>query len=78
MRPEIEISPEDYWIRRTYQESMLYCFSLIIDGKTGWRLPTPLERAYVMTRANGPVWVVNPIGRNSSYTAYCIPVRDIK
>ena len=39
----IEIAPEEYWKPLTMQEAKLYCFSLNIDDKIGWRLPTKDE-----------------------------------
>jgi hypothetical protein len=35
----IEIAPLEYYIVCFYDEAMLYCFQLEIDGKRGWRLP---------------------------------------
>lgn len=37
---KIELASMEYWIDCYYEEAQLYCFSLNIDGKTGWRLPT--------------------------------------
>jgi hypothetical protein len=39
MNSMIEIAPKEYWIQCTYEEAVLYCFTLDIDGKIGWRLP---------------------------------------
>ena len=36
----IELAPEEYERVMPYDEAILYCFSLNIDGKVGWRLPT--------------------------------------
>jgi len=37
----IEIAPEEYRkYELTWDEAKMYCFSLNIDGKVGWRLPT--------------------------------------
>ena len=38
-----EIAPKSTELRLTWDEAMLYCFSLEIDGKVGWRLPTKYE-----------------------------------
>ena len=38
----IEISPTTNK-EFTYDEAIMYCFFLIIDGKKGWRLPTREE-----------------------------------
>ena len=38
-----EIAPKSTEIRLKWDDAKLYCFSLDIDGKTGWRLPTKEE-----------------------------------
>ena len=38
-----EISPKETEIRASWDEAKMYCFSLNIDGKIGWRLPTTEE-----------------------------------
>ncbi len=38
-----ELSPPEYEKTLTIDEAIVYCFSLNIDGKTGWRLPTISE-----------------------------------
>lgn len=38
-----EIAPKETEIQATWDDARLYCFSLNIDGKTGWRLPTKEE-----------------------------------
>jgi len=35
-----EIAPKETEIRANWYEARMYCFSLDIDGKVGWRLPT--------------------------------------
>lgn len=40
----IEIAPREFEFEtKRYDEAKLYCFSLSIDGKVGWRLPTREE-----------------------------------
>jgi hypothetical protein len=39
----IEIAPEEYWKQMSADEAIMYCFSLTINGKIGWRLPTKEE-----------------------------------
>jgi hypothetical protein len=39
----LEIAPPEYRPELTWEEAKLYCFSINIDGKIGWRLPTSLE-----------------------------------
>jgi hypothetical protein len=38
-----EIAPKSTEIKANWYDAKLYCFSLNIDGKTGWRLPTKEE-----------------------------------
>jgi formylglycine-generating enzyme required for sulfatase activity len=38
-----EIAPKSTEIQANWYDAKLYCFSLNIDGKTGWRLPTEEE-----------------------------------
>jgi hypothetical protein len=38
-----EIAPKSTELRLSWDDAMLYCFSLEIDGKVGWRLPTKDE-----------------------------------
>jgi hypothetical protein len=35
-----EIAPKSTETKLNWNDARLYCFSLNIDGKTGWRLPT--------------------------------------
>ena len=39
----IEIAPKSTEIEANWHDARLYCFSLNIDGKIGWRLPTKEE-----------------------------------
>jgi hypothetical protein len=43
----IEIAPFEYEKTLSIDDAMLYCFTLNIDGKTGWRLPTLTELKYI-------------------------------
>lgn len=38
-----EIAPKSTEIEANWDDARLYCFSLNIDGKVGWRLPTKDE-----------------------------------
>ena len=38
-----EIAPKEIEIQANWDDAKLYCFSLTIDGKVGWRLPTKDE-----------------------------------
>ena len=42
MKSKIEIAPtSENWL--SYEEALVYCFALNIDGKIGWRMPTDRE-----------------------------------
>jgi hypothetical protein len=59
--------------RMTYEEAVMYCFSLNINGKIGWRLPTIEE----FDGNVNFVWNFNDqTNRNNSW--HVIPVRDLK
>lgn len=49
----IEIAPITE-SRFTYNDAILYCFSLNIDGKIGWRLPTAEELYEIYTTTTEP------------------------
>jgi hypothetical protein len=69
----IELAPEKSCIRAvSYDEAVLYCFQLVIDGKTGWRLPTMGE--YYNDSRLFLCWYVDDQWANLQN---CIPVRDI-
>lgn len=38
-----EIAPKSTETQLNWYDARLYCFSLVVDGKTGWRLPTKEE-----------------------------------
>ena len=40
---KFEIAPKETEIKSSWDDARLYCFSLVIDGKVGWRLPTKEE-----------------------------------
>ena len=54
-----EIAPVDYWQALPFEDARLYCFSLNIDGKTGWRLPSKEELVRI--------WSTNEL---DNYTLY--------
>lgn len=70
----IELAPEEYWIECTYDDAMLYCFSLNIDGKTGWRLPLAIEQNFYDFSSS---WCSDVDYRYLDLEWNCIPVRDI-
>lgn len=71
----IEIAPEKYCPDDiTYNEAILYCFQLEIDGKIGWRLPT-----YVEGKEHNifPCWFIDEYEPNGYVHLLTVPVRDI-
>jgi hypothetical protein len=40
---KFEIAPKSTEIQANWDDARLFCFSLNIDGKTGWRLPSIFE-----------------------------------
>ena len=49
----IEIAPYEYWNEELlFEEAKLYCFSLNIDGKIGWRFPTIQECDMIRKQAD--------------------------
>jgi hypothetical protein len=76
-----EIAPPEYFKKLTLSDSQLYCFSLNIEAKTGWRLPTNEEYediiTYYVNYATG--WDQDDV--EDTYPQdrlhYCYPVRDL-
>jgi hypothetical protein len=69
----IEIAPPEYHIICTYDESIWYCFSLNINGKTGWRLQTVEEWT---NRKSAYGWYLERYEESNALN-WAIPVRDI-
>lgn len=68
----IEIAPESSQ-SMSYDEAILYCFLLNIDGKIGWRMPREVEYRNCIT---GCGWFKNRITALSKLQV--TPVRDLK
>jgi hypothetical protein len=49
---KFEISPKETEAFLNWFDAKLYCFSLNIDGKTGWRLPTKDELNHIYEYKN--------------------------
>ena len=74
----IELAPEEYHKRLTYEEAKLYCFSLNIDGKVGWRLPTFKEyRLLELNEHESMVWHTKWHGVSNIHLFMTAPVRDL-
>jgi hypothetical protein len=70
---KIEIAPKSD-SQMSYNDAILYCFSLNIDGKIGWRMPTLDE--YLGTSAMG--WYLYDTCRFSGDLYPVTPVRELK
>jgi hypothetical protein len=73
----VELAPRSYIKDVTLEEAQLYCFSLTIDGKIGWRFPTPKE-CYHFNFMHGMYWHSDDIGDDPNEMYLIHPVRDIK
>lgn len=72
-RLKIEIGPISSCMF-SYNDAILHCFLLNIDGKIGWRMPT--ESEYMQTRAMG--WHIDDPLRYTNDLYPVTPVRDLK
>jgi hypothetical protein len=75
--PTIEVAPIEYHTLLTRDEAIMYCFSLNIDGKTGWRLPTFEEYCTDALKGHNGGWTLDDI-HHFNIKWFCYPVRDLK
>jgi hypothetical protein len=77
----IEIAFAEYWKVLTLNEAVMYCFSLNIDGKIGWRFPIYKEVSDTMDDIGITGWW-HAADREDDYWEHekfmIVPVRDIK
>lgn len=76
MKSNIEFAPKEYWVDKiTYNDAVLYCFALDVDGRSKWRLPTNEERClhYELSRS----WYAGDEYQDIGIVYSAIPVRDI-
>lgn len=72
----VELAAENYIKAAELEEAQMYCFSLNIDGKIGWRLPTP-EECYYFNLLHGIYWHSDDTGNYTIRRRLIHPVRDI-
>jgi hypothetical protein len=53
----IEIAPPEYQVKMPQNTAKMYCFSLNIDGKVGWREPTTDELFAISKSIEYDKWV---------------------
>lgn len=77
----IETAPKEHWKQLSYSDAVMYCFSLNIDGKIGWRLPTQAEiRTIVRAATSWRYWYTadyDPANNITDFEFTIIPVRDL-
>lgn len=74
-----EICPKEYWLKNcTFEEAVLYCFRLDIDGKKGWVMPYRNDLSLgsnIFVLAVGGIWFHE--NKDTLYTMTCVPVRKV-
>ena len=75
----IEIAPEKYWINCTYDDAIIYCQFLEINGKKGFRNISMYMELSFTGHSYWDCWYsdghyTNDISKSG--TKICIPVRD--
>ena len=77
----IEISDKKYWIKGTYDDAIMYCQFLEIDGKKDYRLfNNDMERMNSGNTFGRAIWYFEDptlSGINLKEKYLCVPVRDI-
>ena len=74
----IEIAPKSTEIKVNWYDAKLYCFTLTIDGKTGWRLPTVEELKLFYTQINdlrGWYWSADEYDVDKAYDGTFLSAR---
>lgn len=70
-----EIAPKETEIEANWYDASLYCFSLNINGKTGWRLPTKDELNQIYESENDLVrygyWSSTNSGDSAWFQYFC-------
>ena len=75
---KLEFSPAEYQRVLPLSEAKLYCFALVIDGKTGWRLPTLAELGELYKQTNDSMWCLAYCQNDKEeFNRLCWPVREM-
>ena len=75
---KLEPTPTEYQQVMSYSDANLYCFSLNIDGKTGWRLPTIDELGELYKQTNDSMWCLAYCeSDHDAFNRLCWPVREM-
>ena len=77
---KFEIAPKSTEIQANWYDAKLYCFSLDIDGKTGWRMPTKEELNEIYQSENdfvGGTYWSSTEGNKGSGGYYVRAIRSI-
>ena len=72
---KFELAPTEYHKLLSLEDAKLYCFSLNIDGKIGWRLPSVEEFTLVDSPDCLGCWTQGDL--DIGYLCITTPVRDL-
>lgn len=75
----LEVAPDEYFIEDvTYDEAIMYCFTLSVNGVVGWRLPSYDEIAYLRECRNLEDTAIasDALDYEKRYSLTVVPVRD--
>lgn len=72
-----EVAPKSTEVLATLDEAKMYCFSLKVDGKVGWRLPTKYELIQTYRRPNDfeKEWYLSST-EYSDHSIWMVPFHD--
>jgi hypothetical protein len=75
---KLEFAPAEYQRFIPMSDAILYCFSLNIEGKTGWRLPTRNELTELHHETKDYMWCFAYCQNDDLLSSrVCWPVREM-
>lgn len=81
IKETLKLAPKEYHkFNMTLDEARMYCFTLMVDGEVGWRLPTRAETLYLENRKKKETQCVYyGIASDTGLSPYhcVIPVKDV-